>query len=161
MKEQTISRKQALKEVVSMIRRTALLHYAYAKILMEEFGEAKGKELIRKAIESYGTEVGNKVKEETMAKGLNLFVENYQEDLPSLGWETERVVVDGEPRARVHSCPLADVWREVGAIEIGRLYCYVDQAKFKAYNPNLECVHEKNILQGDPCCELAVRSKKA
>jgi len=161
MKEQTISREQALKEVVSMIRRTALLHYAYAKTLMEEFGEEKGKILIRKAIESYGKEVGKKVKEEIMAKGLNLSAENYQEDLPSLGWEIDHVVVEGEPRARVHFCRLADVWKEVDAVKIGRLYCYVDQAKFKAYNPNLECVHEKNILEGDPYCELAVRSKDA
>ena len=96
-----------------------------------------------------------------MAKGQNLSAENYKEDLPSLGWEIDHVVVEGEPRSRVHFCPLADVWREADAVKIGRLYCYVDQAKFKAYNPNLECVHEKNILEGDPYCELAVRSKDA
>lgn len=113
-----------------------------------------------KAIRSYGEKVGSKVKEDTLAKGLDLLVENYQEDLPTLGWEIEKVVVDGEPRSRVTVCHLANVWKELGAPEIGRLYCYVDQAKYHAYHPDLECVHTKNVLSGDPYCELAVRSKK-
>ena len=161
MEKEKISKDQAFKEVLSIIRRTALLHYCYAKTLIEELGEEKGMELVLKAIHSYGEEVGRKVREETLAKGLDLLVENYQEDLPSLGWEIERVVVEREPRARIHVCHLANVWKELGAPDIGRLYCYVDQAKYKAYNPNLECIHVKNVLEGDPCCELAVRSKKA
>jgi hypothetical protein len=36
----------------------------------------------------------------------------------------------------------------------------VDQAKYQAYNPKLQCVHVKNVLDGDPYCELAVRPKK-
>jgi predicted hydrocarbon binding protein len=160
MEKDKIAKEQALKEVLLMIRRTALLHYCYAKTLIEELGEERGKELILKAIHSYGENVGKKVKEETLAKGLNLLVENYQEDLPSLGWGIERVTVEGEPRARVHECHLASVWKELGVPEIGRLYCYVDQAKYKAYNPNLECIHLKNVLEGDPYCELAVRYKK-
>ena len=58
----------------------------------------------------------------------------------------------------VHVCHLAEVWKELGAPELGRLYCFVDQAKYKAYNPDLECVHVKNVLDGDPYCELAVRT---
>jgi hypothetical protein len=159
MEKDGISKEQAFKEVLTIIRRTALLHYCYAKTLIEEFGEEQGKELILKAIRSYGEEVGRKVKEETLAKGLDLVAENYGGDLPSLGWEKERVVVEGEPRARIHVCHLAKVWKELGAPEIGRLYCYVDQAKYKAYNPDLECTHVKNVLEGDPYCEIAVRSK--
>lgn len=160
MEKDGISKEQAFNEVLSIIRRTALLHYCYAKTLIEEFGGERGKELISKAIQSYGEEVGRKVKEETLARGLDLVVENYGGDLPSLGWERERVVVEGEPRARVHVCHLATVWKELGRSEIGRLYCYVDQAKYKAYNPDLECIHVKNILDGDPYCEIVVRSKK-
>ena len=159
MKKEKIPKEQAIKEVLSIIRRTALIHYCYAKTLIEELGKEQGEEMVLKAIQTYGEEVGKKVKEETLAKGLDLIIENYQEDLPTLGWEIEKFVVEGKPRARVHVCHLANVWKELGAPEIGRLYCFVDQAKYKAYNPNLECVHEKNILEGDPYCELAVRSK--
>lgn len=160
MKKGKISNEQALKEVLSIIKRTAMLHYSYARTLIEELGEERGKEVILKAIQFYGEKVGSKVKEETLAKGLDLLVENYQEDLPTLGWEIEKVIVEGEPRSRIKVCYLANVWKELGVPEIGRLYCYVDQAKYRAYNPNLECVHTKNILSGDQYCELAVRHKK-
>ncbi len=159
MDEETISKEQAFKEVLSIIRRAALIHYSYAKTLIDELGEERGKELTLKAIQAYGEKVGKKVKEETLSKGLDLLVENYQEDLPSLGWDTERVMIEGERRARVNVCHLAKVWNELGAPEIGRLYCFVDQAKYKAYNPDLECIHIKNVLDGDPYCELAVRSR--
>jgi hypothetical protein len=160
MAEEMISREQALEDISMMIRRTALIHYCYASTLIDELGEDKGKELIHKAIRAYGEKVGNKVKEEALAKGLDLTAENYQGDLPSMGWEGEKVTVEGEPRARVHLCRLAEVWEELGAPEIGRLYCFVDQAKYETYNPDLECVHTRNVLEGDPYCELAVRSRK-
>jgi len=156
-----ISKEEARSQLKSMITRTALLHYAFAKTLIDEVGKAKGKELIKKAIHFYGELVGKRVKEKTLAKGLPLFAENFQDDLPALGWgDREKVVVEGEKRSRVYTCFLAHAWKELGVPDIGRLYCFVDQAKYKAYNPELECVHTSNVLDGDPYCELAVRSKK-
>ena len=159
MAEETISKEQAVRDVLSFVKRAAMLHYSFSKTLIEEFGEEKGKQLIQKAVETYRTLVGEQVKADTLDKGLELRLENYQEDLPSVGWQAERVLVDGEPRGRVHVCPLANVWKDLGAPEIGRFYCFVDQAKYKAYNPDFECVHVKNMLDGDPYCDIAVRNK--
>ena len=159
-KKEMVSKREARQQVLSIINRMALLHYCFSKTLIEELGEKKGKVVIRKAIARYGEEVGKKVKEKTLAKELETLPQHYQEDLPAFGWSMERVVVEGEPRARVYTCHLAEVWNELGAPELGRLYCYVDQAKYKAYNPDLECVHIRNILDGDPYCELAVRTRK-
>jgi hypothetical protein len=114
----------------------------------------------RKAIDFYGRQVGKQVRERTKAKGLQTLLENYQEDLPLLGWNMEKVVVDGEPRVRIYDCNLAKAWNKLGAPGLGRLYCYMDQAKYTAYNPKLECVHAQNTLDGDPCCELAIRARK-
>jgi len=158
--KEMVSKEEARQQVLSIINRMALLHYCFSKTLVEVLGEKKGKEVIRKAIDRYGEEVGKKVKEKTLAKGLETLPQHYQEDLPAFGWSIEGVVVDSEPRARVHICQLAKVWNELGAPELGRLYCYVDQAKYKAYNQELECVHVKNVLDGDPYCELAVRTRK-
>jgi hypothetical protein len=72
----------------------------------------------------------------------------------------EKVVVAGEPRIRIHDCNLAKAWNKLGDPALGRLYCYMDQAKYTAYNSKLECIHEKNTLDGDPYCELAIRAKK-
>jgi hypothetical protein len=160
-KKEMISKEEAFQQVKSMITRAALIHYAFTKTLVDELGEKKGKALAKKAIELYGKEVGKRVKDRTLARGLPLTRENFQDDLPDLGWaDRERVEVEGEKRARVHTCHLAKVWQELEVPELGRIYCFVDQAKYKAYNPELECVHVKNVLDGDPYCELAVRRRK-
>jgi len=144
-----------------MIKRTALLHYAFTETLIEEFGEEKGKVLARKAIKRYGDFVGKQAKQRADKKGLPNTRENFQDDLPSLGWPNrKKVKVDGEERARVHACYLAEAWKEWGVPEIGRIYCYVDQAKYESFNPALQCVHVKNVLDGDLFCEIAVRKKK-
>jgi len=159
-KKKKITKEDATRQVLAIVKRMALLHYSFGKMLVEELGEKKGKALTRKAIDFYGKQVGEQVKEKTLAKGLKNLRENYQEDLPMLGWNIERVEVDGEPRVRIHDCNLAKAWTELGDPALGRLYCYMDQAKYKAYNPDLECVHVKNTLDGDPYCELAIRRKK-
>jgi hypothetical protein len=161
MKEETVPRKEAMQQMKNMITRTALLHCAFTQTLIEELGEEKGKALALKAIKRYGGFVGQKARKRAAEKGLPLARENFQDDLPTLGWHSrEKVVVEGENRARVHTCYLAETWKELGASEIGRLYCFVDQAKYETFNPDLECVHAKNVLDGDPFCELAVRLKK-
>jgi hypothetical protein len=115
-----------------------------------------------KAIQFYGEAVGQKVKKETLGKGLDLLAENYQQDLPSLRWKKERVVVEGEWKARVHVCHLANVWKELGVPEIGRLYCsMLIRQNIEPITPNLECIHVKNVLEGDSSCEIAVRPKRA
>lgn len=159
--QEMISKEEAGRQVHSMITRLAWLHYAFTRTLIKELGDKKGKEMAKKAIALYGELVGRRSKEKTLAERLPLSPENYSDDLPSLGWaDSEAVEVEGEKRRRVYMCHLAKIWKELGAPEIGRLYCYVDQAKFEAYNPDLVCVHVKNVLDGDPYCELAVRSKK-
>ena len=160
-KKEMISREEARAQVKSMVTRAALIHYAFTKTLIDELGAEKGKTLAKKAIQLYGGLVGKRVKERTMAKGLPLLPENFLDDLPALGWEErETLEVEGDMRARIYACHLARVWQELGAPEMGRIYCFVDQAKYQAYNPELECVHTRNALDGDPYCELAVRKRK-
>jgi len=161
MKEEAVPKKEAMRQLKNMIPRTALLHYAFTQTLIEELGEKKGKALSLKAIKRYGGFVGQKARKKAEEKGLPFTRDNFQDDLPSLGWHSrEKVVVDGENRARVHTCYLAEAWKELGVPKIGRIYCFVDQAKYESFNPDLECVHTKNVLDGDPFCELAVRLKK-
>ncbi len=159
-KKEMIEQEEAARQVLSIVKRLALLHHSFAKTLVRELGEERGKDVIRKAIQFYGEQVGGQVRQQALAKGLKIVLENYQEDLPWLAWDMERVVVEGEPRARVHACNLAQVWNELGEPGLGRLYCGMDHAKYRAYDPELECVHEKNVLDGDPYCELAVRPRK-
>lgn len=160
MSEDTVSRCDAVADVRLMARRTALLYYYFAKTLVDELGEEEGKRLIAKAIWAYGEHCGRAVREGVEAQGLPPTHENYSKapDLPKLGWETGSVTLDdGEQRPIVTYCPLAAVWQELGAEELGRMYCFVDQAKQHAYNPDDEFSHTKNVLDGDDCCEFCLR----
>ena len=159
MKEATVSLEEAKEQVSRACRRLGLLHLSYARTLIEELGEKKGKQLILKAIKAYGLRVGEKVKTNVIAQGKENLPANYAEDLPLYGMVSSKEIieVDGEKRTRLHDCILAKVWNEFGEDKLGRLYCYVDAAKFMAYNPNFKLIHVKALPDGDTCCEITVK----
>lgn len=162
-KKEVVPLEEAEREVEAACRRIALLHLSYAKTLIEEFGEKKGTELAIKAIKDYGTRIGEKTREEVIKKGLEPTPDNFNvgESLkvPKFGIQdiTETVEVDGEKRLRTFGCALAKLWKEYGEEKTGRLYCYVDTAKYIAYNHNYKMIHIKAQLDRDECCEFAVR----
>lgn len=163
MTEKMIPLKEANAEVITTARRLALLYLHFSDAIIEELGEEKGRELISKAILNYGTECGEEVRKGVQEMGLPLEAQNFGKvpDLPKLGWEKELICYpDGQRNPRVHFCPLADIWIKKGKAELGRMYCFVDQAKFSSYNPELECIHVKNVLDGDPYCELCIVKRK-
>jgi len=155
-----IPEEEALRQLNLALRRAALIYHHFAETLVDELGEEKGMELVRKTIDAYGDHVGKEARKKAQKKGLHLTPENFQDDLPLLAWDGEEIVVDDEQRVRVHHCPLASEWLKWGDAKKGRIYCYVDQAKMRGFNPDYEYVHIKNVLDGDPYCELAVRPVK-
>jgi len=157
--ENKISKEEAVAQIRRALRRTAFIYHSFAKTLVEELGRNKGKEVIKKAVEAYGIRIGQEVRKEVLDKGWEPAPNNFKSDLPDLAWKTEEVEIDGEKRMRVHYCPLAAEWLEWGDTKLSRLYCFVDQAKMQAYNPDYEYIHLKNLLDGDPYCELVVRPK--
>jgi hypothetical protein len=162
-KENMIPLKEAKQAIASASRRIALLHLSYAKTLIEELGEEKGLELIAKAIRDYGIRIGEKTRKEVLNQGLEPTPENFNVGesyrLPMFGMhdKIEIVKVDNEQRIRTFGCVLAKVWQEYGEEKIGRLYCYMDVAKYMGYNPKYKQIHTKTIPDGDAYCELAVR----
>ncbi len=116
------------------------------------------------AIKRYGTEIGEAVRRAVAEAGLPPEPANYGKgkgrDLPGFGMHDgiEACEVAGEPRLRAHGCVLAKVWYEKGQDALGRIYCYVDPAKYMAYNPDVKMIHTRCVPDGDAFCELAVRS---
>lgn len=152
--ESMISKEEAEEQVVIMARRMALLYHHTAEVLTEKLGEEEGKELLHEIIKRYGHESGTAARINVEALGLPLTADNFNtgSDLPKWGWQTDRVTCeDGIERGRITFCPLAEVWKEKGSEQLGRIYCYVDQAKYDAYN-RIKCRHLKNVLDGDDCC---------
>jgi len=162
-KHEVIPFENAKKEVEITSRRIALLHLSYAKTLVQELGEKRGTELIMKAIKDYGIRIGERTRKEVLDQRLEASPENFAKGehfrVPRFGMHEghEIVEVEGERRIRAYGCVLGKLWKEYGEEELGRLYCYVDPAKYMAYNPNYKLTHIKALPDGDACCELTVR----
>jgi hypothetical protein len=159
---QCITSEEAKKQVILMAKRCAMLYQAFAEVLLKECGEERAKDLITQAIKLYGDRSGENVREGVKKMGLELSIANYFKvpDLPSLGWERQsETSEEGEVTANVSYCPLAEHWISEEVAALGRMYCYVDQAKFSSYNPDIECLHTKNVLDGDNGCTLLIRKK--
>lgn len=164
MSEQ-ISKEEAKKQVVLMAQRTAKLYQAFAETLVERFGKEETKEIISDAIYLFGKASGERVQKGVKEKNLDLTISNYSKisDLPSVGWEMESEVLeeDKDLKVDVSYCPLAEEWLKDMDPELARLYCYVDQAKYSTYNPDITCTHTRNMLDGDEKCTLRIRKNKS
>jgi len=162
-----VSLEEARAEVEIVARRLAMLHLALAKTLTETLGREEGTRLVGEVIKRYGSMIGEEVRERVESQGLATEPENYgvgqSRDLPRFGMHerAEVLEVHGERRVRAYGCTLAKVWRERGEDRLGRLYCYVDPAKYMAYNPDYKLAHVRAIPDGDPFCELCVQRTTA
>jgi hypothetical protein len=154
---------EAENEVELASRRIALLHLAFSRMLVAEFGEKRGGKLIAKAIKEYGRMVGTEVRTAVGDQGLPLTPENYgvgsARRLPRIGMHegVEEVEIAGEKRMRAFGCVMARVWKAYGEEKLGRFYCYVDPAKYMAYNPKFKLTHVKALPDGDDYCEFCIR----
>lgn len=133
--EEMVPISEAENEVKVVTQRLALLHLAYAKTLVKEFGWKKGKLLVLKAIKEYGVRIAERKK-----RGL--------QSLPKYGFWERR---DNEPP----QCELGKLVLEYGEEDIGSLYCLVDSAKTMAFNPEEKLIHTKCLTVGDKYCEFA------
>lgn len=134
-KEDLVPLSEAENEVKVVTQRLSLLHLAYAKTLVEEFGWKKGKLLVLKAIKEYGMRIADRKK-----RGF--------QSLPKYGFLERR---EGKPPL----CELGKLVLEYGEKNIGSLYCLVDSAKTMATYPEKKLVHTKCLTVGDEYCEFA------
>jgi len=159
MAEKTVPIEDAREQARRASLRLGLLHIYYAKTLVEELGEERGKQIILKAIKEYGRHIGEDGKNKACAKGLENEPANYDPGLPLYGMNDrmEKTEVNKEKVTRVYGCVMADIWKQLGENELGGLYCYVDPAQLMAFNPNYKMYHLKSIPGGDEYCEIAVK----
>jgi hypothetical protein len=158
-KSETVALDEAKEQVRRVCARLALLHLSFARTIVGELGEEKGKELIVKAIKDYGRRIGEDARKAAALQGKDNKPENYREDLPLYGMHEglETAEVDGEKRVRAYGCVMGKVWNELGEGKLGRYYCLVDPAKYMAYYPDCKLIHTKALPDGDPYCELVLR----
>ena len=155
----TVPLEEAVEQVEIAMIRLGLMHLSYSRILIQEFGEDKGKELILKSIIEYGNRVGKRS------------MEGYQ-DLSNYGIHSKYVYEEKEFRdarevmslaqdegfdfskLEIHDCILARIFKEYNEEDLGKLYCYIDAAKSMTTNPNEKAIHTKCVLCGDNYCQI-------
>ena len=128
----------AIKEVEVAMSRVALLHLAYARTLVEEYGEEQGREVTIKAIMEYGKLIAD-------------WIKRGHADLPKFG-VVGKFWRDDQNRFVARDCVLTRVFKEFDALEEGCLYCYVDAAKSMATDPTEKLIHSTCEACGDEYC---------
>jgi hypothetical protein len=126
--EKMVPLSEAENEVKVVTQRLALLHLAYAKTIVKEFGWEEGKQLILNSIKRYGEYVAERVK-----KG--------HQSLPKYGFWEHRM-----GNGRVRGCELGKIMLELGEPVLGSMYCLIDPAKTMAANQDEKQIHTKNII---------------
>ena len=155
---------EEVREIVDKMARTlALLYYHLSQEVVGDFGSA-GEEAIRRGVIKYGEARGVKIREEVLAKGLPLTVENLSKfyDLPlPLAWQSEKVRdEENYLEKKVTYCPFAEEWKRLGAERLGRIYCEQDFSMRKAYNQELDFQQFTNVLNHDPHCHTILQVRK-
>lgn len=125
---------EAENEVKVVTQRLALLHLAYARTLVDEFGWERGKQLVLDAIKEYGRRVAERTKQ------------GHQSLLKYGFWERR----EGKPPL----CELGKIALDYDEKDIGSLYCLIDPAKTMWATPEEKLVHTKCLTVGDDHCEF-------
>ena len=163
MSEEMIDKTEAKQQVRQMGRMMAGLYHHMCQEIIVAVGEEKAKAIIRRAVWNYGFERGVEQKEKIIQAGYEHIPENYARipDLPSLGWEVKKEEAgENSTQVKITYCPFAEVWKEKSFADFGRIYCSVDQAKYKGFHCESELLHLKNMLDGDEFCEMVCRQQK-
>lgn len=125
---------EAENEVKVVTQRLALLHLAYAKTIVDQFGWKKGKQLILDSIKQYSEYVAERT------------LQGHQ-SLPKYGFWERR---EGKPDL----CELGKIMLELNEPELGSMYCLIDPGKIMAANPDEKLIHTKCIILGDDECQF-------
>jgi len=138
--------------VGKMAKLMAELYYFMAREMIARLGDEKGKEAIRNAIAMFGEARAEVMKEEAQERGLELNAETYAlvRDMPSASWEK-----DPENPEDITYCPMHDMWSQLDAIELGALYCEIDEILYKNFKINYERPLCKT--HGDHCCRFIIK----
>ena len=136
-----------------MAKLMAELYYFMAKKMIDKLGEEKGKEAVREAIAKFGEARAEAIKEEAREKGLELNNETYVKikDMPAVSWEK-----DADNPSDITYCPMQDMWEQLGANDLGSLYCEIDYILYKAFNIDFERPLCKT--SGDSCCRFLIKN---
>ena len=144
---------------------SARLYYFMARKMLEKLGPEAGKEAVKEAIVEFGRFRGEKVREKVLAAGLPLTMENEYKyhDLPigSTIWDAVSREDGGRKISEIIHCPFGQMWKSMGADELGLLYCAVDYAIWEGYNPDIHYERYDCIFEDDKTCVMSYKEPES
>lgn len=139
-----------------MAKLMAELYYFMAKEMIDKLGEEEGRKAVREAVTKFGEARAAEMKEEAAERGLEINAETYSlvRDMPGISWEKD----PGNPSDFTY-CPMQDMWEQLGANDLGSIYCEIDYVLYKAFNIDFERPLCKT--NGDLCCRFIIKDGSA
>lgn len=136
-----------------MAKLMAELYCFMAREMIEKLGEEKGKESVREAVRKFGEARAEAMKEEAAERGLEINAETYAlvRDMPGISWEK-----DPDSLCDFTYCPMQDMWEQLGANDLGSIYCEIDYVLYKAFN--VDFVRPLCRTSGDSCCRFIIKN---
>jgi hypothetical protein len=152
--EEMVPINDATHQVKKTAIRLALLHLGFSKVLSNEFGEEKAKELIIKSILEYGRLIQRYQKQDNLPHYGIYEKQSYkgQEFMDIRKIPLPKDEAFDLKQYKVYGCALATTFQDLNEEELGRLYCYIDAAKSMAEDPEKKMIHTKCAQCGDDHC---------
>ena len=118
----------------------------------EEYGD-EGVEIIHRAFIERTVKLGKEQAMKVQDNSLRSFCAALEKGC--LGTHKFKKLEDSDTRQAYcfTSCMWADVYKELGAPEIGFWICEGDGPAAKASNPSIGFSRTKTLMQGDECCD--------
>ena len=150
--EGTVPRELLVSEVRKAARQFAMQFFHFSKVLYDQFGLEKTKDIVRQTVFELGVDRSDQLREKALAQGLKAdSVEDFMSviDLPFTGWIPEW----GEDH-----CPYAEVWRTYfdkypWFREIAPFYCdVIDTTTIENFSKCLSHRIIQNVILEGTCC---------
>ena len=157
--EEKVPLEEAIEQVQIAMVRLALMHLSFSRILVNEFGEEKGKELVIRSIMEYGKRVADRSKKgfpdlsNYGVHGKYIYEGKEYLDVRNLLRQHKSEEIDLS-KLEIHDCILAQIFKENSEEDLGKLYCYIDAAKSMASDSESKAIHTKCVLCGDEYCQI-------
>ena len=158
--KEMVSLNDAIEQIKKTATRLALLHLGFSKILSEEFGEEKAKELIIKSIVEYGKLVGKHQKQDNLPF-FGLYEKQSYKDQEFV--DLRKIPLSKDEKFdfkyfKAYGCAIGMTFIELQEKELGQLYCYIDAAKSMSEDLEKKLIHTDCVLCGDDYCTFKYSS---
>jgi hypothetical protein len=142
----------------------ASLTYFLGRAMLQNF--AAGEKALRQAIHDYGAYRASRVRADHEAQGLaiNLATMMNEGDMPNTDSlaSKNRVCTPSYFRTTVTECTLYDAWRDLGGVDVGRIYCEeVHEPLYCEYADGVTLEMPDFMTKGDEVCTFILTLPEA